>query len=408
MPSAQSDASSLLRFAGRVVILAVYALSRARLLFRPSANPGTDLDFYFEYARRAARGDVPYVDFPVEYPPGAWLLIRAPATTDWVTYAHRFARIATTLELGAFALSLLIVRRIAPRHFWLITGTYVVATTLLREFLPTRLDSGLLFLLILWAWLALPGGAGASAGRRGLSYAVLGVATAFKLVPILILPFALVRDWRNAGRRPIQPVIWFAAGLALPFAVLWPATGSAALRFLSFHVERGLEVESIWATVLWPMRWLGAPVAAMHVGHTIEMTGPGAAALAQFSTLAAAAVLGLCLAAEHFRPWRGSAIVTATIGLAAFVTASKVMSPQYFVWMLPLLLVAGGEALATDRAKWWWSAGVVLVAALTWLIYPRFFLAVLDMRPLGFLLLSARNALLVALLIVLARGAWKR
>jgi hypothetical protein len=59
-----------------------------------------------------------------------------------------------------------------------------------------------------------------------------------------------------------------------------------------------------------------------------------------------------------------------TLGLAVFVVLSKVLSPQYFVWMLPLLAVAGTEALESDRAHWWWCAGLVGVAALTTLDLP--------------------------------------
>ena len=58
-------------------------------------------------------------------------------------------------------------------------------------------------------------------------------------------------------------------------------------------------------------------------------------------------------------------LVAGTIGLAVFVTLSKVLSPQYFVWMLPLLLVAGTEAWTSDRAHWAWCAGIVGVAVLT-------------------------------------------
>jgi hypothetical protein len=100
----------------------------------PYTNRGTDLDFYFGYVQRAASGEVPYRDFAVEYPPAAWLLMRAPGTTDWVSYVHRFAWIATALEVAAFAFFLAIAWQLSPRRFWLVAATYVVTTTLLREF----------------------------------------------------------------------------------------------------------------------------------------------------------------------------------------------------------------------------------------------------------------------------------
>ena len=409
MPSTPPQGSDgpYLRLACQLFVLVVYPISRWRLLFRPYTNPGTDLDFYFDYVRRAASGQAPFADFAIEYPPAAWLVMRAPGTTDWVSYVHRFAWIAVTFEIAAFGLFLLVARRVAPQRLWILAAAYVAATTLLREFLATRLDSGLLFLLMLWSWLTFAPAAGTASGRRSLSYGVLGLATSFKVAPALMLPFVLAHDWRGVrgGERWRQP-LWFAAGVVLPFVVLWPIAGSAPLGFLTYHIDRGLEIESVWATVLWPMRWVGQALAAAHVAHSIELIGPWSSAIARLSLVASVAAVGLCLAAEVARPWRGSALVAATIGLAVFVSLSKVLSPQYLLWLIPLLLVAGAEAWSTARAFRLWSAALILVAVLTTLIYPRFFLAVVEMRPLGFLLLFARNGLLVLLVALLARRVW--
>ncbi len=398
-----------MRLACQLLVLVLYPISRGRLLLRPYTNPGTDLDFYFDYVRRAAGGQAPYADFAIEYPPAAWLVMRAPGTTDWVTYVHRFAWIAVTFELAAFGLFLLVARRLAPGRVWLLAAAYVVATTLLREFLATRLDTGLLFLLMLWSWLTLAPASGTTGGRRSLSYGVLGLAASYKVAPALMLPFVLAHDWRGitAGERG-RLLLWFVVGVAAPFIVLWPIAGGASLSFLNYHVGRGLEIESVWATLLWPMRWMGQAISAAHVEHSIELIGPWSKAIAQLSVVASVVAVGVCLAAERARPWPGSVVVAATIGLAVFVSLSKVLSPQYFLWLIPLLLLAGAEAMPAGRAHWLWCAALTLVTGLTTLIYPRFFLAVFEMRPLGFALLFARNAILVSLLVLLARHVWKR
>jgi hypothetical protein len=402
------------RVAGRVALLAcqlavvvIYPLSRIRLLLRAYGSRGTDVDAYFEYARRAIAGETPYRDFPVEYPPGAWLLIRAPATNDWTTYAYRLAWIGTALEIAAFGVFLLVARKAAPRQFWILGATYVVLTTPLRGLFATRLDTGLLLLLMVWVWLRLDLPDGPAAGKRAISYGVLGFATSFKLFPIVMLPFVLAHDWRHA-RDPVRwsPLAWFVIGAGLPFAVLWPSAGLSPFGFLRYHLARGLEIESVWATVAWPSRWLGAAIRPTLVQHAVELAGRWPSALAQFSTVAAVGAVAACFAAERARPWRGSVVVAATIGLAAFVTASKVLSPQYFLWMLPMLLLAGSDVIRADRTFWWWCGGVMVVAALTSLIYPTFFLAVFEMRPAGFALLLARNSLFVALIVALGRRVW--
>ncbi len=405
--SAPTPLRRLSDLACRLIVFVVYPISRARLVLRPYTNPGTDLDYYYDYVQRAAAGGMPYADFRIEYPPAAWLVMRAPATTDWVSYVRRFAWMATAFEVVAFGLLLIVTRRLAPGRFWVVAATYVLATTLLREFLPTRLDSGLLLILMIWAALVVSSQEWGSAGRA-LPYAVLGFGTSFKVVPVLMMPFALVHDVRRDGVRAWTFVLWFLAGAALPFVLLWPTSGSASFAFLTYHLDRGLEVESVWATLLWPMRWLGSGLTAAHVEHAIELVGPGASTFAQLSALGSVAAIGLCLAVERVRPWPGTALVAGTIGLAVFVTLSKVLSPQYFVWMLPLLLIAGTEVWTSDRAHRAWCAGILGIAALTILIYPRFFLAVIEMRPLGFVLLLARNILLLALVATLAVRVWTR
>jgi len=404
-----SDDSRILRIACQLIVFILYPISRVRLLLWPYTNPGTDLDVYFDYVQRAAAGQVPYRDFIVEYPPAAWFVIRAPGATGWIEYARRFTWIGTSLEIAAFGVFLLAARAVSQRRFWPAAATYVIVTTLLREFLWTRLDTGLLLLLMIWAWLVLTSAPGSSDSKRTLSYVVLGLATAFKVAPLVMLPFALAHHWRKEhGGIRWSLAVWFAVGVAAPFLLMAPTAGLAPLGFLRYHLDRGLEVESIGATLAWATRWMGQPVAAVQARHAFELTGPGTAAIAQLSTIASAGVVAACFAAEIARPWRGAAIVAGAIALAAFVIVSKVLSPQYFFWLLPLFSLAGMDAWTSDRAHLAWCAALLAIASLTHLIYPTFFLAVVNLQPLGFFLLLSRNALVAVVVIGLALRVWRR
>jgi hypothetical protein len=364
---------------------------------------------YYEYVQRAAAGQVPYRDFIVEYPPAAWFVIRAPGATDWVHYARRFTWIGIGLEIAAFGFFLLAARALSARRFWPAAATYVIVTTLMREFLWTRLDTGLLLLLMIWAWLVVTSSATPGDAKRTISYIVLGVATSFKVAPLVMLPVTLAHDWRQerGGVRWSLPA-WFAAGVAAPFLLIAPTAGLAPLGFLRYHLDRGLEIESLGATLAWATRWIGLPIAAAQARHAFELTGPGTAAIALLSTMASAGVAVGCFAAELARPWRGAAIVAAAISLAAFVSVSKVLSPQYFFWLIPLFSLAGMHAWTGDRTHLGWCAALLAIAALTHLIYPTFFLALVNLQPLGFLLLLARNSLAAAVVIALALRVWGR
>ena len=62
--------------------------------------------------------------------------------------------------------------------------------------------------------------------------------------------------------------------------------------------------------------------------------------------------------------------------LAAFVPAAaiilaNVLSPQYFIWALPLLILVGAEILPESKTpQWIFSAAVIAIAALTTWVFP--------------------------------------
>jgi hypothetical protein len=78
----------------------------------------------------------------------------------------------------------------------------------------------------------------------------------------------------------------------------------------------------------------------------------------------------------------------------------KVFSPQYLLWIAPLLAVMRGVRRDMDRLFFVFLAA----AGLTQVIYPLFYDQLGSMYPAMILLLNLRNALLVA---VLAGLIWR-
>lgn len=81
--------------------------------------------------------------------------------------------------------------------------------------------------------------------------------------------------------------------------------------------------------------------------------------------------------------------------MTAFVSLGKVLSPQFLIWLVPLVpLVAGGYGLA--------GSGLLLAAlVLTHLWFPGRYWDLVDLDGAPAWLLVSRNAALVALLAVL-------
>jgi hypothetical protein len=87
------------------------------------------------------------------------------------------------------------------------------------------------------------------------------------------------------------------------------------------------------------------------------------------------------------------------LAVGILVSSSKVFSPQYLIWLIPLVAITAGLSL-----DW------ILVAALTLLEYPVLFsVAALDLRPSSGLFLAFAIVLAMcnlALVIAVGRFAW--
>ncbi|MFI7580779.1 glycosyltransferase family 87 protein [Kocuria sp. M1N1S27] len=165
--------------------------------------------------------------------------------------------------------------------------------------------------------------------RWWLGGILLGVGTAFKLFPFLLLGAVVVLAVR---RREAGPALRAAAGTAgtwaavnLPFALLDPVQWGW---FWQFSQDRGAGFSSVW-------HWWN-DVAAPRLGiPLISAEGINVLALAGF-TLACVLILVLGLVAREEPRLEQLAFLV----LAAFVLSNKVYSPQFVIWLVPLVLLA--------------------------------------------------------------------
>ena len=84
--------------------------------------------------------------------------------------------------------------------------------------------------------------------------------------------------------------------------------------------------------------------------------------------------------------------------VTAFMVSSKVLSPQYLLWLLPLAAAAAG--LSRGRALVVWSAGLLVVTAATQVVFPELYGELThrgERAGWAVLALSVRNVLLLGL-----------
>ena len=316
---------------------------------------------------------------PREYPAPAIFVFSLPLLIPWAPFALAYMALMGLLTLG-------VVAWMAHRRLLLCGAAFALYAlvggwaTLLARF---DLVPGVLVL----ATLVL-----AERGRWTPAYLVLAVATLLKLYPVLALPILLIAQWRYTGVRPWRGLgvsaLALAAGL-VPFALLNPA---AFLAPFTYNGLRPPQIESLAGSLLWLSGEVGGNVRVILTYHSVNVVGM----FADVAAWLASALLIVGTLLVYWRAWVGRDDLGRSLVLVLLVTlcGSKLLSPQYLLWIFPT--VAYVEGL---RLRW------LLVAALTVLIYPYGYsldnsLVHLPNHPLFMGAILARNGALLFLAVL--------
>ena len=347
---------------------------------------------------------------PAEYPPLSLLpftLTLLPPIGDFFTvFALWMLAIAVLGYIGFLIYSTR--RRAIIYAVYLIVGA---TATLLARY---DLVPALLTLAALWA---------TQRRRFGWAYALIALGILTKLYPAFLLPIVMIAQWRAAtararieGRAPTEKLtgrwwwdrptivlrrLWaqpatprLAAGvvLCLGFVALgfWAAFAinpTGALSGFNYAGARPLQIESTPATLLWLGTLLGAPARADYSFVSLNYVGPLDTILKPLSMVA---LLALCLLV-YWRQAQGRLTVGQAFVacLCAVVATNKIFSPQYLIWLLPVVAAVEGFSFL-------WLA----ICILTTLEYPIIYLMrqpilTVPYTPEFMPLIAVRNLLLL-------------
>ncbi|CAN5525765.1 glycosyltransferase family 87 protein [soil metagenome] len=383
-----------------------------------------DIAYFFGAAKHVLAGDMPYRDFAFEYPPGALLAMLAPATLagrspDVTSYL--WAMVFQNAVLAG-AITVLLGRWSGLRS----AITFNAPLAILAAFVPLRFDLLPALLTLLAVRYAID--------RPARSGAILALGVCVKLypaalLPILLLPHVTARRWRGAGR-----LVCAFAGMMLlvlvPFAIV---SHNHVFDFLTFHRVRGLQVESIGGAAILlasKLHLTSATVATSFFSSNV--TGAWSSGAIVAMQLLMLGLLGLQFVSVilkgrpkstvaviprysegsresrvvrisrflgvprndggyrergRSRDFQELALVAATT-LWIFIACNKVFSPQYVVWVLPLI------ALSKSRV-----AIVATVCVLTAAVFPFLYDSLKQIDWLPVLLVNARNGLVIAMIV---------
>ena len=377
--------------------LAVLLLSLTLLHFGVyQRNLILDTVEYHRYGVAMWHGSVPYRDFKVEYPPGALPMFELPSlgAPGYSVFARGFYVLIGLLAAGAMLAMASVLRSLdaSPTRFAAALGFFALAPLVLGSVVIYRYD--------LWpAALAVAGLAAILARRERLGFATLGLGLAAKIFPGVLVPPALAYVWRTRGRREALLCLACAAAavavFVVPFLIVSPGGFWGSIHR---QASRPLQIESLGAGILLAAHHLGGlhlNVVTSHGSQNLGGSLPDALAAAQ-SALLVVALLAVWAAAA-LGPARPERLVRyAAASVVAFAAFDKVLSPQFMIWLLPLVpLVRGRRGLAA-------SSLLALALLLTQLWFPiRYWDLARGLEAYPSTLVLARDVVLVALLAVL-------
>lgn len=314
---------------------------------------------------------------PLEYPSLTVLLFSLPLLVPFPYYSLAFA-LFMLLIVG-------IVHRLLSRFhsqhaawrflLYLVLG----ASTLVQVRFDLLPAACMLFCLI-----------AADRKRWGIAYSALAIGVLLKLYPLIALPALFIAEQHASGAffpntvtgstqgqpwfmRQIRWVVmrWRWKHIGLFSGILAGVSGCFAL--LNLHevingpirylIQRPIQIESLQGSMLWLAQYAGASSQIVFTYGSLNIISPLAGALSWGGT-------GLSILGSLFifrLQWRqklslGQAMIAL---LCLIIITGKVFSPQYLIWLIPLVAYVGAGRL--------WMYGWGLLSLATTGIYSFYY-----------------------------------
>ncbi len=277
---------------------------------------------YFDEGLSA--GKIPYLDHHVEYPVLIGAVMQGAA---WVvrSISNPYVRGLQFFDVTVAVLALFLVAGVlataycaGPARRWTALLVALSPALILAAFINWDLIAMGLMMMALAAW---------AARRPVLAGVLLGLAVATKFYPVLVL-WPLLLLCLRAGR----------------MRAFWQTTGSAALAWLAVNLPVAIIAPSGWATFYVYSSKRGADWGCiyfffqhMHWPGVDTYSVPALNLMSGAAFAVACGAIGLLALAAPRRPRLAQLIFLTT---AAFLLTNKVWSPQYVVWLVPLVVLA--------------------------------------------------------------------
>ena len=317
---------------------------------------------------------------PTEYPPLTLVAFSIPLLLPLQYYQFAFALLMSLTSVFIYW----ILRRYGPRGSALLYALYIFLGALGLAQLRFDLLPALCMLLCVIA---------AERKHWTAAYVALAFGVLFKLYPILLLPAlflaeqhargcitvledvpdpGLVSTLRQVGQQIRHVFHWHWRNCLLFMGIVIGITGAfalvdlngAILSQLNYFAQRPIQIESTSSTLIWLAHFLGVPWLGVYYDFgSVNIVSDISALISPIGTIFL--VLGFLYVL--WSQLRGKIDITqaAIALLLLFITTGKVFSPQYLIWLIPLLAYAGAFDL-------FWLISWGTISLLTTILYIFF------------------------------------
>ena len=396
----EKEKKGCLIFFSAIIVIAAFIFMLVEL-------QGEVIRDYFYYGDAIINGVLPYEpynDMNWEYPPLAYLFLAIPRLFASDPRGYQIAFIAMTAIFTIIGLC--IVRQLSlkyEKNAKVTMSLYTLTVLMLIQFFFDRFDVIVAIFTLAAVYLYLE-------KRYTWAFLLLVIGVFVKLYPglmfpVFLMPFIADRDVRgvlkHAGTFIVACVV-----LMIPFVIWSPDT---FLTFVSYHSDRGIQLESMAASMILFLEMLGlTSVQTVNEYWSFGLSGGAADLVAPvMMLLMILAVLVFCVAyyihcknagadERYTSPaWASFLIVM------IFVIFNKVFSAQYVVWIMMLLIPMMMFVNDQNAAKRMYLLFTAVI--ITTLYFGLMYTGLSYHEPFAVLMLLLRNILIVVLVVIAMR-----
>ncbi len=235
------------------------------------------------------------------------------------------------------------------------------------------------------------------------AFALLALASLLKFYPAILIPPFLIAQQMQSREKWFAWSRWSALGVCIGIcavvtvASLLLSVANTVYPF-TYFLNRPIQVESFPATLLWLGSFPGYPVQYTFTYQSLNFLSP----LAHKVSLLSALLLGAGLLYTFWLQWRGKIDLpmASLLTLLILLLTGKVFSPQYLIWVAPLVAYVG-------QGNWKWLVSWAGVSIFTLIIFPYMYVDIAYIKAY-YPVIIARDWLILAIVCGLLFHASRR